>query len=262
MKRHTMLRRTLGALALSAAGVLAVACGDAVAPLPRSGAAPPNLASAQKLGQCLLQLDLTGNKVEPIVERNITVNAPAGQVVTLVSIKAGTACWLTPAGTSGTYTFSFDGTPCYVVAGLGAATATVTRVGNGSDCKDISNIEYFTAPPAPTTGFLQICVVVVGDTPPPPGSLTFQFPFVVAGQQIPVANGTCSNSIELPGGATVISELPNTFSIALWSAVTAPIDRLVGFDLAAQTATVTVVTGSTTVVTITNLVGEPDHGLD
>ena len=261
MKGYTMLHRTLGALALSAAGAFAAACGDAVAPLARTGLAQANLASAQKLGQCLLQLDLTGTKVEPIVGGNITVTAPTGEVVNRVAIKAGTACWFTPASTSGTYTFSFNGAACYVVAGLGNATVTVARIGDGPGCKDISNIEYVTGPPAPTTGSLQICVVVVGDNPPP-GSLTFQFPFVVAGQQIPVANGTCSNSIELPEGATVVSEQSNTFTIALSSAVTAPIDRLVGFDFAAQTATVTVVAGSTTVVTITNLVGEPDHGQD
>ena len=261
MKRQPMQYRAVVALALSAAGVLAAACGDAVAPLSRTGPALPNVVAAQKLGQCLLQLGLTGNKVEPIVGGIVTVNAPVAEVVTLVSIKAGTGCWFTPSGATGIYTFSFDGTPCYIVAGLGSGTATVTRVGNGPGCKDISNIEYVTGPPAPTTGLLQICVVVVGDNPPP-GSLTFQFPFVVAGQQIPVANGTCSNSIELPEGAAVVSEQPNTFTIALSSAVTAPIDRLVGFDFAAQTATVTVVAGSTTVVTITNMVGEPDHGQD
>jgi hypothetical protein len=252
------LQRTLAALALSAAAVIAAACGDVVAPLSRSAPAPPNFAGAQKLGQCLLQLDLTGTKIEPIVGDHVSVTAPAGEVVTRVAIKAGTSCWFTPSGASATYTFSLDGAPCYVVEGLGGATVSVTRVGDGSSCKDISNIEYVTGPPLPTTGFLQICVVVVGDDAPP-ASLTTPLPFVVAGQQISVANGTCSNPMELPGSVVVVSEQPNTFDVFLLSAATVPDDRLVGFDFPAQTATVTVVAGSTTVVTITNMWF---HGLD
>jgi hypothetical protein len=78
-----------------------------------------------------------------------TITAPAGQVITQVAVKAGTACFI----------FNADGTQgCYTVSGIGTATVTVTRSGSGPDCKEISHIEFITStapppppPPPPTT---------------------------------------------------------------------------------------------------------------
>jgi hypothetical protein len=68
-----------------------------------------------------------------------TFTAPAGQVVTDVCIKAGTQADL-PAGTG-----------CYVVTGIGTPTVTVTRIGSGPECKEISHVDFFTGPgPTPT----------------------------------------------------------------------------------------------------------------
>jgi hypothetical protein len=73
-----------------------------------------------------------------------TLTAPAGQVITQVAIKAGTACII----------FDSDATiGCYTVSGLGTDTVLVTRSGSGPTCKEISHIEFITstAPPPPTT---------------------------------------------------------------------------------------------------------------
>jgi hypothetical protein len=73
-----------------------------------------------------------------------TINAPAGSVVTAVSIKAGRDCL-------GPFTEDFnDG--CYAVSGLGTATVTIERIGSGPTCKEISHVEFLTSTsPPPTT---------------------------------------------------------------------------------------------------------------
>lgn len=223
-------------------------------------AGPPSFSSGQKLGQCFLQVGLDGVQVDPGADGNAVVSAPAGQVVTRVAVKAGTVCWYTPPEVSGTYSIAVDGLPCYVVAGLGTAAATITRVGNGPSCKDISHVELVAGVPPPTTGFVQICVVVTGDNPPP-GALTTPYPFAVAGQQIGVANGACGSPIESGPGALVIAELQNPFGLGLIDAGTEPDGRVIAVDVAGQTVTVTIVAGSVTVVTITNL-WVPDPGGD
>jgi hypothetical protein len=89
-----------------------------------------------------------------------TIVAPDGQVITQVAVKAGTECFI----------FNADGTQgCYTVEGLGSATVTVTRSGSGSDCKEISHIEFITstAPPPPP--------------PPPPPTTTETIPTTTTG---------------------------------------------------------------------------------
>lgn len=263
---------------LSAAALLAAACANPVAPttLARnvSGTLSSNLASRSDLivrsvvtssvspGHCFEQIGLAGTQVAPSADGNAAATAPAGHVITRVAVKAGVPCWFTPESAlqGGTYTFAFDGAPCYVVAGLGSTTVTVRRVGAGPNCKDISHIEYVAGPPLPTTGILQLCVVLAGDNPPA-AALSFAFPFAVAGQQVLVAQGTCSATIEAAPGDAVITEGPNPFGIGMGEVLTTPSDRVVGFDIATQMATVTVVLGSTTIVTVTNL-WVPDPGGD
>jgi hypothetical protein len=97
-------------------------------------------ALAQGTGNCL---GGDATKVENPGDTE-TLTAPAGQVITTVAIKAGTAC----------ITFNSDTTiGCYTVSGLGTPSVTVTRSGSGPTCKEISHIEFITstAPPPPTT---------------------------------------------------------------------------------------------------------------
>jgi hypothetical protein len=98
--------------------------------------ASPALAQGQ--GDCLGG----ANKIENPGDTE-TLTAPAGQVITAVSIKAGNACIIfNESGTMG----------CYTVTGIGTNSATVTRSGSGPGCKEISHIEFTTStPPPPTT---------------------------------------------------------------------------------------------------------------
>jgi hypothetical protein len=72
------------------------------------------------------------------------ITAPAGSVILQVAIKAGPGCILFPPATSN---------DCYSVEGLGTGTVTITRIGSGSACKEISHIEFVVGPgePPPTT---------------------------------------------------------------------------------------------------------------
>jgi hypothetical protein len=88
------------------------------------------------------------NKVEDPGD-TLTINAPSGQIVGQVAIKSvsdnqeGFGCFLYPPLTSG---------QCYTVSGLGTAVVRITRIGSGSDCKEISHIELTTTPgTTPTT---------------------------------------------------------------------------------------------------------------
>ena len=57
------------------------------------------------------------------------------QVIIAVCIKAGT----------GNFAFNADGTDgCYTVSGLGTNNVTVSGGGTGRDCKDISNVVFYT----------------------------------------------------------------------------------------------------------------------
>lgn len=251
-----MLYRTLIPL-LSAAALLA-GCDDGAVSRSLGPVAPPSFNKGQRVGQCFYHLGLEGTKVYPGEDGNAAVVAPDGKVVTRIAVKAGPTCVFTAKGAVGTYTIAAKNAPCYVVSGLGSEAATVTRVGAGWACKDISHVEFI-AVPKPTAGLLQICTELSGALPS--NRQLAPFKFVVAGIDVAVERGSCSNPIELPGGAFVITEAPIGFGIGLGNAATIPADRLIGFDVAAQTATVMVVTGSTTVVTITNLY-VPDPGPD
>ena len=255
-----MLRRCILVTVALGAALVVAACSDGAGPSEERAPGVPLFSNGQKLGQCFWQVGLDGLQVEPSADGNGVVRASAGEVVTRVAVKAGTECWFTPPEVSGTYTIAVDGAPCYVVAGLGTQVATVTRVGSGPTCKDISHLELIAGAPPPTTGWVQVCAVVTGDNPPP-AALTTPFPFAVAGQEIGVVSGTCASPIEVEAGALAIAEGPNTTGVALWDAVTMPEGRVIGVDVAAQTATVMIVAGSMTVVTITNL-WVPDPGVD
>ncbi|MCR4306136.1 MAG: hypothetical protein NUV73_03575 [Candidatus Daviesbacteria bacterium] len=70
----------------------------------------------------------------------LSVTAPAGEIVDGVCIKSGSNMFgeTGHSGVLGNGTFE-DG--CYSISGVGTATATVTRVGSGSDCQELSHID-------------------------------------------------------------------------------------------------------------------------
>lgn len=95
----------------------------------------------QGVGNCL-GADATKTPDDP--GDTVILTAPAGQVITVVAIKAGTPC----------IEFTADATiGCYTVSGIGTSSVTVTRSGSGPSCKEISHVEFLTstAPPPTTT---------------------------------------------------------------------------------------------------------------
>lgn len=133
-----MKQTTLKILVLSAllsAGFLAAFFGGGI--LNSSTA----LAQGGGLGNCLGG-DATKTPDDP--GDTVILTAPAGQVITVVAIKAGTPC----------IEFTADATiGCYTVSGIGTSSVTVTRSGSGPSCKEISHVEFLTstAPPPTTT---------------------------------------------------------------------------------------------------------------
>jgi hypothetical protein len=95
--------------------------------------------AAQGQGTCIEG----GTKIDNPGDSEV-IEAPAGSVITQVAIKAGRDCFFFPPLTSN---------DCYTVSGLGTSTVTITRIGSGPDCKEISHIEFTTGPvqPPPTT---------------------------------------------------------------------------------------------------------------
>lgn len=67
------------------------------------------------------------------------LTAPDGMVFTQVIIKAGSD---QSAGEACNY-FTSDSSGCYSVSGIGTDTLSVSKIGSGPECKDISHIEVF-----------------------------------------------------------------------------------------------------------------------
>jgi hypothetical protein len=106
--------------------------------------------AAQGQGTCIEG----GTKIDNPGDSEV-IEAPAGSVITQVAIKAGRDCFFFPPLTSN---------DCYSVSGLGTSTVTITRIGSGPDCKEISHIEYTIGPGVPPP------------PPPPPTTTTTTVP--------------------------------------------------------------------------------------
>jgi hypothetical protein len=137
-----------------------------------------------------------------------------------------------------------------VSSDLGARTATVTVNPGGLTIATFTN-----AVVAPTTGFLQICKVA--------GNVSVEgtnFGFSVAGNPPtvitvpagPAPLGSCSTPLVVPAGSVLITETPPTNDTVLTAVSTLPGGLLVGSDLGARTATVTVNPGGQTIATFLN----------
>jgi hypothetical protein len=127
-----------------------------------------------------------------------------------------------------------------------AGTATVTVIAGGQTIVTFLN----TIIPVPPTGLLQICKIAGGGV-----TLGTDFTFTVAGATITVpaqiAPGGCSQSLELPVGQAVVTEVAQN-GVALVGVSASPSGRLVASNLVGGTAAVTIVAGSTTILTFTN----------
>jgi len=91
---------------------------------------------------------------------SLVINAPAGEVITQVAIKAGSSqsgggCFLFPPLTSSS---------CYTVDGLGTSTVTINRIGDGPTCKGISHVEYTTTTDTTTTTTTDSTTTTTTDT--------------------------------------------------------------------------------------------------
>lgn len=109
---------------------------------------------SQGQGNCL-NPDTPGFIKEDTGGTIVTIVADSGHIITSVTVKAGSE----QSSDSTCTTYTADGTySCYAVSGLGTGSVTVTKVGSGSECKDISHLEAIqelptttpTDPPTPT----------------------------------------------------------------------------------------------------------------
>lgn len=242
-----MLRRSAVAV-LAAGAVLAAACGDAVAP---PNTFPPGLSEAPRSWQCATATGIVAIAVAEGADDPTGVLAPEGQVITQVAVKVGTDCWPTPEGAAGTYTIPIEGTPCVLVEGLGTPAVLVTRIGTSPACKNVTHVEYVSAP-APQSGLLRICMslTLIDGTP-----YLLAQPVTFAVGDVTLALGEantyvppllCAEPIALPAGEHAITALPLYLGFQVF---TAPSDRLVSHDPARGTAVVLVVANGETVVT-------------
>ena len=137
-----------------------------------------------------------------------------------------------------------------VSSNLAAGTATVTVNAGGQTIVTFLNAVI---PAAPATGFVQVCKVGGAGI-----AVGTSFSFSVGATLVTVAagpapGGTCSAPVVVPAGAIAITEtLPA--GIALTGVSTLPNGLLVGSNLPAGTATVTVIGGGQTVVTFLNAI--------
>jgi hypothetical protein len=96
-----------------------------------------------------------------------TYTAPSGQVVTGVCIKSGTNMFSdSHSGVLGNGNYENN---CFVVSGIGTQTVTVTKIGSGNNCQDISHIDVYTGPTPTSTPSLSSSLT---PSPTPTGSST------------------------------------------------------------------------------------------
>jgi len=176
------------------------------------------------LGSCSAVL------VVPSVPASITETIPSGAALAAVS--------------------TLPGTGLLISSDLAAGTATVAVNPGGQTIATFVN----TIPPPPITGFLQICKIAGSGV-----TLGTNLTFNVAGTPVTVAAGppspgSCSVALALPAGQVPITEtLPIGTSMTAVSTLPNA-GLLTASNLAAGTATVTVVAGAQTIVTFTDSV--------
>jgi len=241
---------TLCALALSVA--VAAGWSDAHARTPQSKLEGPG----RKLGHCFLVQGIATPEVAA-TGASTTLRAKPGKVITRVSLKAGNSCFFTPEGTQGTWTQSVNGTPCYSVAGLGTATATVTKLANGRNCVGLGTLQFLSAsepaadspPPVSELGNLVVCSNAA------PGQSFGIAIFASTGDVIAlfeVPSNGCTPGMQFEDGSYTVSQgIPDGLTVSSVSAD--PADHLVSSDPASGGATVLVSHDTRTTVTYSNV---------
>jgi len=160
---------------------------------------------------------------------------PAGPVIILETLPSGTtlaAVTTLPGGS-------------LISSNLAAGGATVTVNAGG---QTIATFLDTVIPVLPNTGFLQICKVAGAGV-----AVGTPFTFSVAGNPVtvlagPAPGGSCSAAMIMPVGAAFIAQTASP-STVMTSVTTLPPGLLVGNNLSAGTATVTVNAGEQTNVT-------------
>ena len=104
-------------------------------------------ALAQGQGNCL-DSDTPGYIKQDTGGTTVTITADSGFVINSVTVKAGSDESTTDPCTTLTQNGTFT---CYAVSGLGTGSVTVTKVGSGPDCKDISHLEAIEETPPTET---------------------------------------------------------------------------------------------------------------
>lgn len=273
--------RAVCALVLSAAvaaGWSEAAARTATSPITTVSSALLDGPGGRKLGHCFLQQGIAAPQV-PATGQSTTLRAPAGKVVTRVSLKAGAGCFFTPAGASGTWTHEAGGAVCYVVEGIGTPAVIVKRVSNGPSCKGLGMLQTLSAAPAPAgdnggggsggsdsgsgdnggdtggggtpgLGSLVVCTA----TTTPVADLALGISVSTRYQEIALLEvpiGTCSQPMYFEEGWYIVAQgLPEGFTLNDVS--TDPSGRIVSVEAMYGQATVQVLTGSTTKLTFTN----------
>ena len=178
--------------------------------------------------------------------------APSGSCSAALTVPAvpTTITETIPSGTTLASVNTLPGAGLLISSDLAAGNAVVAVDPGGQTIATFVN----TVPPPPATGFLQICKIAGSGV-----TLGTNFTFNVAGTPVTVAAGaptagTCGTPLTLPAGQVPITEtLPN--GTAMTAVSTLPnAGLLTASNLAAGTATVTVIGGAQTIVTFTDSV--------
>jgi len=178
--------------------------------------------------------------------------APLGSCSTALAVPAVPAIITEtiPSGAALASVSTLPGAGLLISSDLAAGTVTVAVNPGGQTIATFVN----TIPPPPVTGFLQICKIAGSGV-----TLGTNFVFDVAGTPVTVAAGpsspgSCSAPLTLPAGQVLITEtLPIGTSMTAVSTLPS-VGLLTASNLAAGTATVTVIAGLQTIVTFTDSV--------
>jgi len=178
--------------------------------------------------------------------------APGGSCSTALVVPAlpATITETIPSGTTLASVSTLPGAGLLISSDLAAGTATVAVNPGGQTIVTFVN----TIPPPPTTGFLQICKIAGSGV-----TLGTNFTFNVAGTSVTVAAGppspgSCSPALTLPAGQVLISETLPSGTVMTAVSTLPSAGLLAGSDLAAGTATVTIIAGAQTIATFTDSV--------
>ena len=178
--------------------------------------------------------------------------APAGSCSAALVVPAlpATIIETIPSGTTLASVSTLPGVGLLISSDLAAGTAVVTVNPGGQTVATFVN----TIPPPPTTGFLQICKIAGSGV-----TLGTNFTFSVAGTPVTVAAGpplagTCSPALTLAAGQVPIAETLPSGTVMTAVSTLPSSDLLTASNLAAGTATVTVIAGAQTIVTFTDAV--------